>query len=236
MKVSKAIVLAGGLGTRLKAHIPNCPKPMVSVDGMPFLEYLIFQLHRTGVAEILLSIGYMGDQIVEYFGNGSSFGVSIDYIEEKTPKGTGGALRLAEPLLTEDINFLLMNGDTFFDIDILKLEEFHSAKKALATLALLKKKAPQRYGSVVVNESNEIISFAEKVGTSADSLIYGGISIFNSEIFSYLPQKEEFSLERDFFPAIIGNRFYGLPFDDYFIDIGTPEDYLSAQEEFRRFK
>lgn len=174
----KALVLAGGLGTRLRELINDRPKPMAPIAGRPFLEYLIIQLKRYELNDIVLCIGYLGEYIKGYFGHGSRWGVHISYSQENEPLGTGGAIKLAEELVQEK-NFLVMNGDSFLDIDLNSLIDYHLKKKALATIALVEVEAPSRYGAVEINEKGEIESFTEKGHSSRSKLINGGIYGFN---------------------------------------------------------
>ncbi len=230
----QALILVGGLGTRLRKVVNSCPKPMMQVGGRPFLEYLILQLKRYNLTEIILSIGYLGDKIREYFQNGRKWGVRIRYSEEKAPLGTGGAIKLAEDLIKTD-DFLVLNGDSYLDINLNQLIEFHKLQKALATLALVEVCKPDRYGVVEVDKDYHIMNFREKGAVSKSSLINGGIYIFHKEMFSSIP-KGNISLEKNIFPLLMGKRFYGRPHKVYFIDIGVPGDYDRIQKEFWRLE
>lgn len=224
----KALILCGGLGTRLRRVIDDRPKPMASVAGKPFLEYLIWQLKRYDFRDIVLCIGYLGDQVRAYFGDGSDWGVHISYSHEPEPLGTGGAIKLAEVLVREE-NFLVMNGDSFLDIDLNGLINYHLEKGALATMALVKVEDPTRYGTVEINEKGEIGNFVEKGKSSGSKFVNGGIYVFNRKVFDYIPESKV-SLEKEVFPKLIGKGFYGRPVKGFFIDIGVPEDYKWLQE------
>ena len=230
----KALILTGGLGVRLKRVITGRPKPMAPVTGRPFLEYLILQLKRYGLTDIVLCIGHLGEQIRKYFGNGSKWGIQISYSYERKPLGTGGAIKLAKDLIKED-NFLVMNGDSFLDIDLNRLIDYHLKREASATIALAESEDPRRYGAVEVNENGEIKSFVEKCQreSTRSGLINGGIYVLNTKIFEHIPEGRA-SLEREVFPKLIGKGFYGMPIRGFFIDIGVPEDYkrLKEQAEF----
>ncbi len=228
----QALILVGGLGTRLRKVVNNCPKPMMQVGGRPFLEYLILQLRRYNLTEIILSIGYLGNRIRKYFQNGRQWGVRIRYSEEEAPLGTGGAIKLAEDLIKTD-DFLVLNGDSYLDIDLNELIRFHKLQRALATLALVRVSRPDRYGVVEVDKDYHIMNFREKGAVSKSSLINGGIYIFHKEMFSSIP-KGNISLEKNIFPLLMGKRFYGRPHKVYFIDIGVPGDYDRLQKEFWR--
>ena len=225
----QALILAGGLGTRLRGIVKNIPKVMVNIKGRPFLEYLVLQLKNYSLNDIILCTGYLKGKIENYFGNGNNLGVSIIYSEETEPLGTGGAIKFAENLIPEG-DFIVMNGDSLFDIDLCKLIDCHLNKKALATMALAKVKDTLRYGSVEMSKDNKIKSFIEKAEYSHSNLINGGIYILNRKIFKFIPEGEKISLENDIFPKLIGKGFYGISFDNYFIDIGVPEDYRKLRE------
>ena len=226
----RVLILAGGLGTRLRRIISDQPKPMILIADRPFLEYLILQLKRYSLTDIVLCTGHLGEQIREYFGDGGRWGVQITYSYEKRPLGTGGAIKLAERLIKED-NFLVMNGDSFLDVDPNRLIEYHLTREALVTTALVEVEDPRRYGAVEVNENGEIKSFVEKCQeeTTGLKLINGGIYVLNREIFRYIPEGTV-SLEKEVFPKLIGKGFYGMLTKGYFIDIGVPEDYKRLQE------
>jgi len=224
----KALILCGGLGTRLKSVINDRPKSMASIAGKPFLEYLILQLKRQGFADIVLCTGYLGEQVKAYFGDGSGWGVHISYSHEPEPLGTGGAVKLAEALAREE-NFLVTNGDSFLDSDLNGLVNYHFEKRALATMALVEVEDPTRYGTVEINEKGEIENFVEKGKSSGSKFVNGGIYVFNRKVFDYIPESKV-SLEKEVFPKLIGKGFYGSPVKGFFIDIGVPEDYKWLQE------
>ncbi len=230
----QALILAGGLGTRLQEMLSDYPKPMALISGRPFLEYLILQLKRYNLTEIVLCIGYLAEKIKEYFQDGTKWGVKIEYSEEKEPLGTGGAIKLADNLIKND-NFLVLNGDSYLDIKFNELIEFHKLEEALATLALVEINKPDRYGLVEIDKDYHITSFIEKGAVSKSNLINGGIYIFHKKIFNFIPEGRV-SLEKDIFPKLIGKRFYGKPHRAYFIDIGVPEDYKKIQKEFWKLK
>jgi NDP-sugar pyrophosphorylase family protein len=227
----KSLVLAGGTGTRLRGIIKDRPKPMARVGDKPFLEYLVLQLRRYDLTDILFCTGYLGEQIKNYFEDGSRWGVHILYSQEKKPLGTGGAIKLAQRYIIEE-NFLVMNGDSFLNADLTKLITYHLKRKLLATLALTRFDNIERYGAVDVNNENgEIKRFVEKRAHSKSMpwLINAGIYVLRKEIFDYIPDGKV-SLEQEVFPQLIGKGFAGVPIDGFFIDIGSPEDYKRIQE------
>jgi D-glycero-alpha-D-manno-heptose 1-phosphate guanylyltransferase len=225
----QALILAGGLGTRLREIAKNIPKVMVNIKGKPFLKYLILQLKNYNLNDIILCTGYLKEKIKNYFGNGNHLEVSIIYSDETEPLGTGGAIKFAKDLILED-NFLVMNGDSFFDIDLRKLINYHYEREALTTMALVEVKDTKRFGIVKIGNNGEIESFFEKRKKQGLNLINGGIYLLNRKIFDYIPKSKEVSLEEEIFPKLIGKGFYGVSFDNYFIDIGVPEDYRKLQE------
>lgn len=225
----QALILAGGLGTRLRGIIKDNPKVMVNIKGIPFLEYLVSQFKKYDLTDIIFCTGYLSEKIEKYFKNGNNWGVNITYSKESKPLGTGGAIKYAENLILED-NFLVMNGDSFFDIDLTKLVNYHFNKKALATIALVKIKDATRYGIVEINKDGEIERFIEKRNCSNSNLINGGIYILNKAVFNFITKDKKISLEKEIFPKLIGKGFYGISFDNYFIDIGIPKDYKKIQE------
>jgi len=230
----QTLILAGGLGTRLQKVVSDYPKPMALIRGRPFLEYLILQLKRYNLTEIVLCTGYLGEKIKEYFKDGDRWGVKIEYSEEKKPLGTGGAIKLSSDFIKDD-NFLVLNGDSYLDINFKELIKFHKLKRALATLALVEINKLNRYGAVEIDKDYHITSFKEKEGVCKSNLINGGIYIFHKKIFNFIPEGKV-SLEKDIFPELIGKHFYGKPRRAYFIDIGIPEDYTKIQKEFWKLK
>jgi len=207
---------------------------MALISGRPFLEYLILQLKKYNLTEIVLCIGYLGEKTKEYFQDGTKWGVKIKYSEEKEPLGTGGAIKLADNLIKND-NFLVLNGDSYLDINFDELIKFHKLKEALATLALVEINKPDRYGVVEIDKDYHITSFREKGTASKSNLVNGGIYVFHKKILNFIPEGKV-SLEKDIFPKLIGKGFYGKLHRVYFIDIGVPEDYSRIQKEFWKLK
>jgi len=228
------LILAGGLGSRLQKIVSDYPKSMVLIRDKPFLEYLILQLKKYDLTKIVLCIGYLRENIKEYFQDGTRWGVEIEYSEEEKPLGTGGAIKLAESFISSD-NFLVLNGDSYLDIDFNELIEFHKLRQALVTLALVQVSRPDRYGLVEIDKSSHITSFREKGAISKSNLINGGVYVFQKEVLNFISESSV-SLEKDIFPKLIGNRFYGKPQRAYFIDIGVPQDYKRVQKEFWKLK
>ncbi len=222
-EVRNAIILAGGLGLRLRKLVKDIPKPMAPIAGKPFLEYLMLQLVTWGINEVILSIGYRGDVIKSYFGNGDKIGIKIRYAEEKEPLGTAGALKMAAGLLDEE-DCIVMNGDSFLDIEFDVLIDFHWVSNAKVSMGLVDVNDASRYGRVVVDNNGSVVGFAEK-GTSGAGTINGGVYVVNREIVKSIPSGVV-SLEKDVLPLLTRRGLYGRVAAGFFMDIGVPEDYL----------
>ena len=220
----QALILAGGLGTRLKETIGDVPKPMAMIRGRPFLEYLIMQLRRFSFNDITLLVGYGKEAIKTYFGDGNRWGVRIGYTEEKELLGTGGALRLALELI-QSTDVLIMNGDSYADTDLEVFFQFHKKNKALLTMLLVPAPEDSRYGFVEVDRDHRLISFKEKNKDKAGKLINAGLYAANREFFEEIPKKGPASLENNVIPSCLDKRCFGFVANSYFIDIGTPESY-----------
>ncbi len=229
MKLSQALILVGGLGTRLRPVVNDVPKPMADVNGRPFLEYIIDYLKKFGITNIILATSHMHEKIENYFGDGSKFGAKIIYSREPQPLGTGGAIKLAGNLLHG--RFLLVNGDTWFDCDLNKLEQEHEKSKATGTLALAELENTSRYGLVLTNSENKVKNFVEKGKIiQGENKINAGYYILEPEILKYIPD-DVVSLEKDVFAKLIlQNKLSGIALQGNFIDIGVPEDYFRFKE------
>jgi D-glycero-alpha-D-manno-heptose 1-phosphate guanylyltransferase len=226
----EAIILAGGMGTRLQSVVSDVPKCMAPVAGKPFLYYLLATLEKAGFNHIILSLGYKHEVIEEWLDT-LSFSMQISFGIERELLGTGGAARYALSQAEEPDVFIL-NGDTFLGVDYAAMLELHQQTKAMATLALKQMEKFSRYGVVEVEEaSHRILRFLEKQECES-GLINGGTYLIKREALDAFPQK--FSLEKDFFETKVSDGVLaGFPSDGYFIDIGIPEDYIRAQKDFR---
>jgi D-glycero-alpha-D-manno-heptose 1-phosphate guanylyltransferase len=223
-----AVLLVGGMGTRLRAVLPSTPKPLASIGKKSFLELLVRQLRSQGVRHLVMCTGYLADQIEREFGSGEAWDVAIQYSQERHPLGTAGALKLAQPYLSDAPDFLVMNGDSFLEIDFSRLARFHRAHGGLATVAVRQVDNANRYGRVHVDAGDRVTAFLEKSGGDSPGLVNGGVYIFNRAVFEYIPEGSA-SLERDVFPEILGQNICALEQNGMFIDIGTPADYARAQ-------
>ena len=231
MIIKQAVILAGGLGKRLGDKSLNCPKPMQLVNNEPFLNNVIWNLERHGIKNIILSIGYLANHFRNYYGDGSKFGVKISYVEEEFPAGTGGALRQCKNLLYE--HFLLINGDTIFDVNYHDLAKTFKKNK-LGHLALNFVKDSKRYGEVKT-KNNIIISFTEKKGINS-GYINAGVSIFNKKIIDFIPTGNS-SLEKKIFQKLLNKKLLtAKKYNSFFLDIGIPLSLKDAQVMIPRWK
>ncbi|MGJ7033004.1 HAD-IIIA family hydrolase [Niabella hirudinis] len=226
----EAIVLAGGLGTRLREAVPDLPKCMAPVAEKPFLYYVITRLRQQGVQKFIFSLGYKHEAIEAWLQQAFPL-LTYKVCVEATPLGTGGAIRLALQE-AEGENVLAVNGDSFFAFDLNAVQQTHIASKAVCTLALKQMQHFDRYGVVTLNEAGTITSFKEKQFYET-GLINAGTYLINKAAFLQKPFPKKFSFENDFLEkAVAEGGLSGTTGDGYFIDIGIPQDYLRAQSDF----
>jgi len=230
----EAIILAGGFGTRLKQVMNDRPKSMALIHGRPFLEYLLDFLLASGITHTVLSVGYMRDLIMNHFGSLYRT-MRIDYAVEEEPMGTGGGIRLALWKI-EGMRAFALNGDSLFRIDLNRMMEVHTKKRADVSIALRALQDTSRYGRVKMNRNHRIEGFEEKEQDAGAGYINGGIYIIE-KLFLMEPEfRGRFSIEKDcfehYFPTA---RMFGFPSKAYFLDIGIPETYKQAQDDFQRF-
>lgn len=228
--MTSAVILAGGLGTRLRNVVPDLPKPMAPISGRPFLEHQLDYWIKQGVSHFVLSVGYRHEIIIDHFGNNYK-GTKLDYVIEKTPLGTGGGLLLAAEKINKDESFLLLNGDTYFAVDLKTLIEHSLANDADWCFSLFRTHEEGRYMGMDISPQGEIISLKSDTGRP-DRLANGGVYWVNPRA---LPSKrfspgDKVSLEDDIFPVAmaLGQRLLGVEFLGVFIDIGVPDDYYRA--------
>lgn len=225
--MQQALILVGGQGTRLGAMIAALPKPMLEINSRPFLRLLIEEVARHGVQDIILLCGYLAERIAEAFDGTTIRGAHIRCVTEPAPMGTGGALRQAADRLEE--RFLLLNGDSFFDFNLLDLHTLAAETAALGTVALRSLSDTGRYGRVTL-AGQRITAFAEKQDCGP-GLINGGVYLLHRDVLDYI-QTLPCSLEKDILPRLAAeNRLFGRPYPGYFIDIGIPEDLQRAKAE-----
>ena len=227
----KAVVLAGGLGTRLRERVPDLPKPMAPVAGRPFLAYVLDALTRGGFDDIVLAVGYRWEAIRDHFGR-DHHGAALTYAVENEPLGTGGAVAhaFAAAALGRTESALVLNGDTYLGIDFAALRAWHAAVPDATGIVLRRVADTARYGSVRVDEGF-VSGFAEK-GESGPCLINAGVYILPADVFARFALAGRFSLETDLLQRYCAAlRARAWITDAYFIDIGVPDDYARAQTE-----
>ena len=231
LKITEAIFLAGGLGTRLQPVVKDVPKPMADINGKPFLHYLIRFYAGQGISHIVLSVGYLHQTIRNYFGDRYA-DVRISYSVEKQSLGTGGAIAKAMGY-TETEDIFVVNGDTFFEVNLKEISGFHRDKNTNLTIVVREVDEVSRYGSVMMDANSRISGFTEKNQSSGKGFINGGVYLINKTFFNRFQFPEKFSIEKDFFEKQVSHHsFYAKICHNYFIDIGIPEDYARAQNEF----
>ena len=225
-----AVVLAGGLGMRLRSVMADRPKVLAQVRGRPFLAYLLDQLVAAGIRYAVLCTGHLSGQISAEFGD--AYGsLELAYSPEQFPRGTAGALRLALPLFASE-PVLVMNGDSFCGVDLKAFWASHQSRGANASLLLTEVPGVAMYGRVRVDNDGSVLRFDEKGGEEGPGWVNAGIYLLNRRLLSTIPTGEVVSLEREMFPSWIGRKMYGFQSAGPFIDIGTPERYEAAARFF----
>jgi mannose-1-phosphate guanylyltransferase/phosphomannomutase len=229
----KAVIMAGGEGTRLRPQTSNLPKPMLPLVGRPMMEHIVSLLRRHGITDIVVTVAFLPNAIRSYFGDGSELGVSMVYATEESPLGTAGSVRNAREQLTE--RFLVISGDVLTDIDLTSVIAFHEKNEALATIALCAVENPLEFGIVITREDGTIERFLEKPGWGQvfSDTINTGIYVLEPEIFDRIPEGRSVDFSGEVFPAVLeaGQPLYGYVADGYWEDVGTTAAYLKAHED-----
>lgn len=221
-----ALILAGGLGTRLAEIVPDRPKPLADVAGRPFVTWILDQLAEVGVGRVVLCIGHRGDQMRATLG--SRYGrLALGYSEELVPLGTGGALRLAAVRDDGTEPVLVLNGDSFCDVDLGALWARHHTRGAAATMVVTEVPDAERFGTVRVDTDGRVAAFAEK-GARGRALVNAGIYVIARPHLLAIPAGRAVSLEREVLPRWVGHGFFAHPTAGRFLDIGTPPAYARA--------
>lgn len=229
--IKTAIILAGGFGTRLQSVVSDMPKPMAPINDRPFLAILLQFLKSNGIENVILSVGYLHEKIIDYF-HDNYLELKITYKVESTPLGTGGAFKFALDETSDDV--LVLNGDTFFNLDIQAFYSFHKAQQSDFSIALKPLAKSDRYGTVII-ENNIIKGFREK-GEYENVVINAGCYITSKACFEKFDLPNTFSLEKDFLETHTQDlTICGYLSDNYFIDIGIPSDYQEAQNTLLNF-
>lgn len=229
MKVTEAIILAGGLGTRLREAVPDLPKCMAPVNGHPFIVYVIRYLQEQGITKFVFSLGYRSEAFIDLLA-ATLDETNYTIVIEDEPLGTGGAIQFAcKHTAAKDL--AVFNGDSIFKVDLQRIAAFHSSHNAECTLALKPMQHFERYGVVELNEDNSIAIFKEKQ-SYAEGTINGGVYILDRERFLAKGFPEKFSFETDYLQKYYSSgNIFGIVDEGYFIDIGIPEDYRQAQKD-----
>jgi D-glycero-alpha-D-manno-heptose 1-phosphate guanylyltransferase len=229
----EAIILAGGMGTRLKDVIDDVPKSMAPINGRPFLEYQLDLLDRWGLKRIVLSVGYRKELIREHFGNEYK-SLELVYSEEDEPLGTGGAI-IQGLQHVKGYSVFILNGDTYFDVNLQRLDDFRRIKECDLCLAVRFEIEPQRFGLLEFDNNNRITHFFEKDHGQEEGYINGGVYVVRKDYLLRFGLPEKFSFENDFLQEYYKTEeFYGMRCFSYFRDIGVPGDYQKAIDEFKR--
>lgn len=234
----KAVVMAGGEGSRLRPLTSNRPKPLVPVVNMPVMEYIIKLLKKNGITEIVVTLHYLADEIITYFGDGSNFGVQLIYSIEDEPLGTAGSVKKVEKYLNDA--FLIISADALTDIDLNEIIKFHKEKKGIATIALQRVSNPIEFGVVITTGDGRIQKFLEKPswGEVFSDTINTGIYVLEPEIFDYMEKNKNCDFSQDLFPTILNDKkdIYGYVAQGYWCDIGNIQQYIQANEDILKGK
>ncbi len=222
------MILVGGQGTRLRPLTSAVPKPVVRLVDRPFIAYMLEWLRRQDIDDVIMSCGFLADGVRSVIGDGSQLGIRLRFVEEPDPRGTAGALKLAEPMLDE--RFLMLNGDVLTDIDLAAQLAQHEATGARATLALVAVPDPSAYGLVILAEDRSVTEFVEKPSSEArrENLISAGAYVLERDILELVAPDRNVSIEREVWPLLVGDGLYGFPSEGYWLDIGTPARYLQG--------
>ena len=229
----KAILMAGGEGTRLRPLTCNLPKPMMPILGKPVMQYTLELLKRNGIIDIGITLHYLPDEVINYFGDGKKFGVNLQYFIEETPLGTAGSVKAAEKFLNE--TFVVISGDALTDIDLLKAVQYHKRKGSIATLLLKEVSVPLEYGVVVTDKDDRITGFLEKPSWSEvfSDKANTGIYILEPSIFDYYEENQKFDFSNDLFPILLKNGMdmYGCVVNGYWCDIGNVGQFIKCHHD-----
>jgi mannose-1-phosphate guanylyltransferase len=224
----QAVILVGGEGKRLRPLTSTVPKPVVPLVDRPFISFMLEWLRQHGIDDVIMSCGFLATSVRNVLGDGSGLGIRLRFVEEPDPRGTAGALKYAESLLDE--RFLMLNGDVLTDIDLTAQIAQHEKTGAKATLALVPVPDPSAYGLVHLEEDHSVREFVEKPSSDTidSNLISAGAYVLERAVLELVPPERNVSIEREVWPALIGEGLYGYPSDSYWLDIGTPERYLKG--------
>ena len=226
----QAVILVGGEGTRLRPLTSTVPKPVVPLVDRPMMVYMLEWLRAHGIDDVIMSCGFKATNVRSVLGDGSQLGISLRFVEEPDPRGTGGALKFAEEFLDE--RFLMLNGDVLTDLDLTTQIAQHERTGATGTLALVPVADPTSYGLVRLREDRSVEEFLEKPSPDAvldTNLISAGAYVLERSVLDLIEPDRNVSIERKVWPALVDHGLYGFVDDGaYWLDVGTPERYLQA--------
>lgn len=229
----KAVILVGGLGTRLRPLTCNTPKPMIPLVNQPFIEWMLLRLRDQGIGEVILCVQYLADRFRASLGDGSRLEMKVHIVEEPEPRGTAGAVKNVEHLL--DGPTFIFNGDVMTDLDLQAMLAFHREKQSKVTISLTPVEDPTQFGLVEMDGANKVQRFLEKprVEDITTNLINAGTYIIEPEIFRYVPPNQFYMFERGLFPVVLqtGDPMYGFPSRAYWTDIGKPQTYIDVHHD-----
>lgn len=226
-----AVILAGGLGTRLRSMVNDRPKVMAMVAGRPFGEWLVMALQAAGIKHLIFCTGYMGEMVKDHFHDGATWGMTIDYSHEKDLLGTGGAIRQSLSLVRSD-PVLVVNGDSYCQVNISEYLQWHTAMPRAGSLVVVRKDIPERFGSVKLSNLDAVVSFKEKALGVGDSWINAGMYLLSQKLLEPIPLNQFISLEKDVLPLWVNQGLWGFPSLGTFVDMGTPPGLCEAEEIF----
>jgi len=217
------------------AQLGDAPKPMAIVNARPFLEFVLLFLKKNGIDDIILSCGYMRPVIESYFSNGKAWDIKIRYTEEEFLRGTAGSVKLAESMIGKDM-FLVVNGDTFHDVPVYDLLQFHVSHDAFVTIALKESEHPESYGAVELMDNKQIHRFLERGNPESTTYVNTGIYVFNKQVLNFIQPHESISLEKDIFPLLTKlGKLYGFVCEGMFLDIEVPENYDTIRKKLKEY-
>ncbi len=229
----KAVILVGGLGTRLRPLTCNTPKPMIPLVNQPFIEWMLLRLRDQGITEVVLAVQYLADRFRALLGDGSRLEMKLHIVEEPEPRGTAGAVKNVEHLL--DGPTFIFNGDVMTDLDLQAMLAFHREKQSKVTISLTPVDDPTQFGLVEMDENNRVKRFLEKprVEDITTNLINAGTYIIEPDVFRYVPPNQFYMFERGLFPVVLqtGDTMVGYPSRAYWTDIGKPQTYIDVHHD-----
>lgn len=235
-KVKTAVIMAGGVGTRLRPITYELAKPLIPVKGKPMMEHTLDLLRKYEIRDIYISVGYKAKQIMDYFGDGSRYGMKFEYLIEKKPLGTAGPLKMLKNKINEP--FLLIWSDILAEVDLNDFMNFHFLNNGLGTIALTTVEDPSRFG-VAVMKGNKILKFIEKPkkGFEPSNLINSGMVILDPKVMNYLPRKKLVMIEKDIYPKLAAaGRLIGYPFEGQWFETGTHDAYEEVLKKWKGIK